>query len=256
MYTAFVNIIETASKKSVPKKKVFIRNDKSDITVHQKWKNKTSKLYREMNRRMKPTDDRYEVMQRNYLEHLNRDRIDHLQQTISKLQTEKEKWNFINEIKNFKRTKTEIDTLQNFFGDFIEDQKQSANLSKYRFSKLGDYLGKPSISQKLPEIHFNVEIFNFQPISLFTCEKLLKELNIRKHLGPPNNQAWALNDGSNILAEPVCFLINAFITEGIVPEHLKRAYITLIFTRIIQKTPIITNRFRLLVHYRRSLKKI
>ena len=62
MFTAFVNIIETAFKKSVPKKKLFIRNDKSDITIHQKWKDKTRKLYREMNRRMKPKDDRYEVL--------------------------------------------------------------------------------------------------------------------------------------------------------------------------------------------------
>ena len=89
--TAFVNIIETALKKSVPKTKVFIRNDKSDITIHQKWKNKTRKLYREMNIRMKPTDDGYEVLQRNYLEQLNHDRIDHSQQTFSKLQTERNK---------------------------------------------------------------------------------------------------------------------------------------------------------------------
>ena len=46
---------------------------------------------------MKPTDDRYEVLQRNYLEQLNHDRIDHLQQSFSKLQTERNKWNFINE---------------------------------------------------------------------------------------------------------------------------------------------------------------
>ena len=46
MFTAFKNIIETALKKSVPKKKVFTRNDKSDITIPQKWKNKTQ-LYRE-----------------------------------------------------------------------------------------------------------------------------------------------------------------------------------------------------------------
>ena len=67
MSTVFVNIIETALRKSVPKK-VFIRNDKSDITIQQKWKNKTRKLYREMNRRIKPTDDRYEALQQKYLE--------------------------------------------------------------------------------------------------------------------------------------------------------------------------------------------
>ena len=63
---------------------------------------------------MKPTDDRYEVLQRNYLEQLNHDRIDQLKQTFFQLQTERNKWNFINEVRNSKRTKTEIDTIQNF----------------------------------------------------------------------------------------------------------------------------------------------
>ena len=131
---------------------------------------------------------------------------------------------------NSKRTKTEIDTLQclqtNSFGGIIEDQKQIANLWNYHFWKLGDYLVKSSINDKSPEIHFNDESFNFQPISLFTCKKLLKELNIRKPLGPFNIPAWALKDCSNIFAEPLCFLINAFITEGAFSEHLKRARIT------------------------------
>ena len=231
MFTIFVNIIETALKKSVPKKKVFIRNDKSDITFHQKWKNKTRKLYREMNRRMKPTDERYEVLQRKYLEQLNHDRIDHLQQTFSKLETEKVKRSFINEVRNSKRTKTERDTLQNSFGDIIMDQKQIANFLNYRFSKLGDYLGNSSINEKLPEIHFNDEIFIFQPISLFTCKKFLKELNIRKPLGPSNIPTWALNDCTDILAEPLCFLINAFFTEGIFPEHFEQAHVTPIFKK-------------------------
>ena len=158
-----MNIIETALKKNVSKKKVFIRSDKSDITIHQKWKNKTRKLYREMNIRMKPKDDIYEVLQWNYLEQLNHDRIDHLQQTFSKLQTGRNKWNFIDEVRNSKGTKTEIDTLQNSFGDIIQDQKQIANLLNYRFSKLGDYLGKSSINDKSLELHFNDEILNFQP---------------------------------------------------------------------------------------------
>ena len=208
-----------------------------------------------MNRRMKPTDERYEVLQRKSLEHLNHDRIDHLQQTFSKLEPERDKWNFINEVRNSKRTKTELDTLQNSFGDIIKDQKQIANLLNYRFSKLGDCLGNSSRNDKLPELHFNDEIFNFQPMSLFTYNKLLKELNIRKPLGPSNIPAWALKDCTNILAEPLCFLINAFITEGIFPEHFKRVLLLPFLKKVIQKTPIITDRFQLLVHYRRSLKK-
>ena len=65
-----------------------------------------------MNRRMKSTDDRYEVLQRNYLEQLNHHLIDHFQETFSKLQTERNKWSFINDARNSKRTKTNRHSLK------------------------------------------------------------------------------------------------------------------------------------------------
>ena len=53
MFTVCVNTIETALKKSVPKK-VFLRNDKSDLTIHRKWiTKKTGEFYREKNKRRK-----------------------------------------------------------------------------------------------------------------------------------------------------------------------------------------------------------
>ena len=39
-------------------------------------------------------------------------------------------------------TKTEITSLRYLFGDSITDQKGIANLLNYRFSKLGNCLGK------------------------------------------------------------------------------------------------------------------
>ena len=81
-----------------------------------------------MNKQMKPTDDSYEVVQRNCFEQFYHDRIYHLQQTFPKLQTEIEKRNVISNVRSTKRTKTETDTLQNSVGDIIEDQKQIANL--------------------------------------------------------------------------------------------------------------------------------
>ena len=73
--------------------------------------------------------------------------------------------------------------------------------------------------------------FNFQPITLFTCKKFVKELNINKPLGPSNIPAWALKDSISVIAEPLCFLINAFLNEGKFPSDLKQAHICPIFKK-------------------------
>ena len=44
-FTVFTSIIESAIKKFIRKKVVFIRNDKSELTIHENWvKNETKKL--------------------------------------------------------------------------------------------------------------------------------------------------------------------------------------------------------------------
>ena len=74
--------------------------------------------------------------------------------------------------------------------------------------------------------------FSLQPISLFECKKKhLKRLDKIKPLGPSNIPAWALKDCLNLLAEPLCFMIKAFIEEGKFPEHLKQAHVIPIFKK-------------------------
>ena len=68
------------------------------------------------------------------------------------------------------------------------------------------------------EIKNNNEKFSLQPIGLFKCEKHLKRLNKNKPLSPSNIPAWALKDCRNLFAEPLCFMINAFIEKGKFPE--------------------------------------
>ena len=122
--------------------------------------------------------------------------------------------------------------MRNSFGDTITDQKSIANLLNYRFSKLGDYLGKKSVGNQSTEIiHQSNSKFEFQPISLYTCRKYLKELSVNKPLGPSNIPAWALKDCANVIVEPLCFLINAFLQEGKFPNHLKQAFITPIYKK-------------------------
>ena len=112
--------------------------------------------------------------------------------------------------------KTEIFSLKNSFGDIVTDQKRIANLLNYRFSKLGEYFGQARqyMNTTSEEIQNNNRKFSLQPISIFECNKHLKRLNKNKPLGPSDIPAWALKDCLNLLAEPLCFMINASIEEG------------------------------------------
>ena len=105
-----------------------------------------------------------------------------------------------------------------------------ANLLNYRFSRLGDYLGEYK-SYIIWQDTVNKNEFSFQPISLFECKKQIKILNVNKPLGPSKIPAWALKDAMNVIAEPLTFLINAFLVDGVFPNHLKQAYVIPIFKK-------------------------
>ena len=62
-------------------------------------------------------------------------------------------------------------------------------------------------------------------------QKQLKRLNKNKPLGPSNIPAWAFRDCLNLLSEPLCFMINAFIEEGKFPDYLKQAHVIPIYKK-------------------------
>ena len=72
----------------------------------------------------------------------------------------------------------------------------------------------------------NIKTSRFQPKSLFKFKTFLKQLNWRKPLCLCGVPAWALKDCLNIIAEPLTFLINAFLAAEKFPRNLKLAYIT------------------------------
>ena len=86
-----------------------------------------------------------------------------------------DKWNFINEARNSLRTKTRIISLRNglVFGDIITNQRKIANLLNYKYSKLGDFLGKPAAYIE-PNDSIDGKEFTFTPISLYQCKKLFE----------------------------------------------------------------------------------
>ena len=156
------------------KKTVFIRNDKSKITIEQKWiKEKTKNLNRKNDSSMKPQSLIYQQIQNDLIENINSNRSDFQFECFNNLKSERDRLNFINETKNSKRTKTEIFSLKNSFGDTVTDQKRIANLLNYRFSKLGEYLGQTRqyMNNTSKEIKNSNKKFSLQPISLFECKK-------------------------------------------------------------------------------------
>ena len=105
-------------------------------------------------------------------------------------------------------------------------------LLNYRFSKLGDIGSKQKTFDEEIETRVKANVtFKFQPIALFTCKKFVKELNIKKPLGPSNIPAWALKDSISVIAEPLCFLINTFLNDGKFPSDLKQAHVCPIFKK-------------------------
>ena len=179
MFSVFKNIFEKSLAKCVTKRKVFIRNDKSSITIQNSWiENETETIFAKMKEFLHPDDTSYNLLQQSFCENLSENRLSHNTSIFKQLQSDRQKWNFINEARNSKRRKTEIVSLKNSFGDIITDQKKIVNLRKYRFSKLRDYIGskqKTFGEENEARVEANVT-FKFQPITLFTCKNFLKNL--------------------------------------------------------------------------------
>ena len=57
---------------------------------------------------------------------------------------------------------------------------------------------------------------------MFECEQTL---------GPSKIPAWALKDAQSVLAEPLCFLINEFISESSFPTDLKKALVSPLYKK-------------------------
>ena len=232
MYTIFCDIIEKALDKCTHRKTVFVRNDKNILTMHNKWiKTQTRNIYRKINPNSNPNEVAYKTLKHDFIDNLSANEMEHKIKCFNGLTSEKDKWKFINEARNANKTATTISSLKNCFGDLVTDDLKIANLLNYRFSKLGNYLGDyTSYIPQLDGENKNNE-FMFQPISLFECKKQIKNLNINKPIGPSKIPAWALKDAMNVIAEPLTFLINAFLEEGIFPNHLKQAYVIPIFKK-------------------------
>ena len=129
-------------------KKVFIRNDKSNLTIHQKWvSSETKRLYNKIKQDMNPNDLKYEDIQQQFIRNLNLDRDENKSKYFLELTNEREKWNFINEARNSLRTKTVIPSLKNVFGDCYRS-KESSKPPQLQIFKTGRFYWAMQIFQR------------------------------------------------------------------------------------------------------------
>ena len=73
---------------------------------------------------MKPNNTVYTALKNQYLDNIQDDRMNYQKNLFKTLTTEKEKWNFINEVRNEKRTKTGRRSLRNCFDEIVTDEKK------------------------------------------------------------------------------------------------------------------------------------
>ena len=80
--------------------------------------------------------------------------------------------------------------------------------------------------------------FKFRYITTKETNVLIYLLNTSNTLGPSKIPAWALNDSNAPLAEPLCYLINQFITEVKFPVDHKNACVTPLFQKGHPEDPL------------------
>ena len=100
----------------------------------------------------------------------------------------------------------------------------------YRFSKLGDYLGK-HFDLSYVSIPKTTQSFSFRFIITRETIKLLNSVNVQKSTGPSDVPPWALKDCSAEIAEHLTFLFNAFITESKFASQSRQDNVTPIFKK-------------------------
>ena len=153
------------------------------------------------------------------------------------LNSEKVRWKFIQDLCNKEKTQSRFQSLLNSFGNKITNPMENANLLNYRFSTLGEFIGLQQTNNIPPKPALR-KCFKFRYITTKETNVLIDSLNTRKPVGLSKLPAWAIKDAKAALAEPLCYLINQFITEGKFPEDLKKACGTPLFKKGIPEDPL------------------
>ena len=153
------------------------------------------------------------------------------------LNSEKARWKFIQDLRNKEKTQARIQFFLNSFVDKITKPMEIANILNYRFSTLGELIGLQQ-TDNIPSEIAPRKCFKFRYITTKESNVLIDSLNTSKPVGPSKIPASAIKDAKAALAEPLCYLINQFITEAKFPEDLKKACVTPLFKEGNPESPL------------------
>ena len=148
---------------------------------------------------------------------------------LRQLSTDKDRWNFINEQTNSARPSMSNDSPRNSFGDVLTGPMQIAELLNYKFSKLGEYLGRSRSAPpnfKETEHEQDSNCFGFRSFAVREVTDELLRLRKDKPRGPSPIPPWALIDSAHIVATVLTLIFNNAIMQCKFPKALKLADIT------------------------------
>ena len=220
MLLEFQRTIERALALHAPIKACYIRTDKPKFLLQEKWLCEETK--RQFSR-ISDDETKNDVI---------RQKEKQLLSSFMELNSEKARWKFIQDLRNKKKTQARIPSLLNSFGDKITKPMEIANLLNYRFSNLGEFIGLQQTSN-IPPKTAPRKCFKFRYMTTEETNVLIDSLITSKPVGHSKIPSWAIKDAKAALAEPLCYLINQFITE----DH-KKACVTPLFKKRNPEDPL------------------
>ena len=134
---------------------------------------------------------------------------DFIKSIFKKADSEKTKWNIINDSRNSTKFSQNIFYLKSCFDDAITVNYKMAQLLNYKFSKLGENIGS-ACNFFLTNHRTSKNSSDFRFVTTKELLLTLKNLNSNKPSGPSDIPSWAFKDGFLFLADPIKLLFNQF----------------------------------------------
>jgi Reverse transcriptase (RNA-dependent DNA polymerase) len=241
-YNIFIDVVQCSYENSFPlvRQSRKANRDKKWITdglkissrkkfaLYKKWlesKDENDKLkYMEYNKVYKVTAKKAE------LTYYNR-------QFDSKTHSIRQLWSNLNKICSNKKSKQrpkKIQKLKSHGNDITSDQDISNCMNEY-FCNVGPDLVKslPSVQTKYTDyIQFsNLKSIFCEPITKLELTNIINSLNVKKSCGPDGISSQLVKENCEIFLEPLMYLYNLSLNQGIVPDRLKIAKVIPLFKK-------------------------
>lgn len=178
----------------------------------------------------------------------------------------KKTWQQINSILNRGKTKSKLPENIVIDGSDVSDPKQIANAFNNFFINVGKNLASsmPDLSSRVSYKDYLTQSslcntkFSFKEVTIETIIKAIESLKNKTSFGYDKLTASIVKAAKNILAEPLCIIINKSLKSGIFPQKLKIAKVIPVYKkgdsasinnyRPISLLPVVSKVFERIIH--------